>query len=359
MGTMFDIVVYHASRQDAERAIDSALTEIVRLDAVMSDFKADSDLSRLNRDGHAGAVAVDPSVYAVIEQSLMFSRRSGGAFDVTIAPLLKTWRKSAAEGRRPSAGEIAQARSCVGYQRIDLVAPDRIGFRSDCLEIDLGGIGKGYAVDRAMAMLEAAGIRHALINAGTSSIAAIGAPPGRSGWPVILGVDRSAGRELLLKDSSVSTSQQDPASVFQDGGGNSQAPSPNSQRTASRSAVNALGVGGCPPLRVDGSDDTLRRGLAVAREECVRAKAEELGVAAGAIIDPARGAPAESRLSVSVVARNATMSDALSTTLVVLSVEQGRALLAQFPGVSAVWLSSTGQVHATYRESGLDLSMDN
>ena len=83
------------------------------------------------------------------------------------------------------------------------------------------------------------------------------------------------------------------------------------------------------------------------------------GVAAGAIIDPARGAPAASRLAVTVVAPSATVSDALSTTLVLLSIEQGRALLAQFPGVSAVWLSSAGQVHATYRESGLDLSMDN
>ena len=76
----------------------------------------------------------------------------------------------------------------------------------------------------------------------------------------------------------------------------------------------------------------------------------------GAIIDPVRGAPAESRLSVSVVARSATASDALSTTLLVLSVEQGRALLERFPNVSAVWLSATGEVHATYRQSELELS---
>ena len=76
----------------------------------------------------------------------------------------------------------------------------------------------------------------------------------------------------------------------------------------------------------------------------------------GAIIDPVRGAPAESRLSVSVVARTATMSDALSTTLLVLSVEKGRALLERFPSVSAVWLLATGEVHATYRQPEFELS---
>ena len=81
----------------------------------------------------------------------------------------------------------ATARRCVGYEKIETSAPDRIRFRSDCVEIDLGGIGKGYAVDRAIAVLKAAGIRHALVNAGGSSIAAIGAPPGTKGWPVRLG----------------------------------------------------------------------------------------------------------------------------------------------------------------------------
>ena len=94
MGTMFDIVVYHASREEAERAIEKAMDEIVRLDQVMSDFEADSDLSRLVREGRRGVVPVDPSLYEVIQESLMFSRRSGGKFDVTIAPLLKTWKRA-------------------------------------------------------------------------------------------------------------------------------------------------------------------------------------------------------------------------------------------------------------------------
>ena len=204
MGTMFDIIVYHASRPDAERAIEKAMEEIVRLDHVMSHYKADSSLSKLNREGGTGFVAVEPSLYEVIQESISFSRHSGGAFDVTIAPLLRTWKNAYAEGRSPTANEISEARRCVGYEKIETIAPDRIRFRSDCVELDLGGIGKGYAVDRAIAMLKSDGIRHALVNAGGSSITAFGAPPGTKGWQVTVG----ARKVLLLRDSSMSTSQQ-------------------------------------------------------------------------------------------------------------------------------------------------------
>lgn len=204
MGTMFDIIVYHSSRPDAERAIDKAMNEIVRLDQVMSHYKADSNLSKLNREGGRGFVVVEPSLYDVIQESIWFSRHSDGAFDVTIAPLLRAWKEAHADGRRLSAREISVAKQCVGYEKMEVVAPDRIRFRSNCVEIDLGGIGKGYAVDRAIAMLKADGIQRALVNAGGSSITSIGAPPGTKGWPVTVG----ARKVLLLRDSSMSTSQQ-------------------------------------------------------------------------------------------------------------------------------------------------------
>jgi FAD:protein FMN transferase len=210
MGTMFDIVVYHASRAEAERAIERAMAEIVRLDRVMSHFKADSDLSKLVRDARNRFVTVEPSLYEVLEESLVFSRRSGGKFDVTVAPLLRVWNEAHAKGRSPSAAEIADAQRCVGYEKIETSAPNRIRFHSDCLEIDLGGIGKGYAVDRALASLRNAGMRHALVNAGSSSIAAIGSPPGGNGWPVDL-TAAPGSKVLLLRDNSMSTSQQSPS----------------------------------------------------------------------------------------------------------------------------------------------------
>lgn len=299
MGTMFNIIVYHPSAAQAARAIERAMTEIVRLDGVMSHYKADSDLSRLNREGRAGFVAVEPSLYEVIEESLVFSRRSGGTFDVTIAPLLRIWKEAHAAGRTPSAGEISEAARCVGYELIETAVPDRVRFRSDCLELDLGGIGKGYAVDRALAVLRSEGVRHAMVNAGGSTIAASGAPPGKRGWPIQLGAAVSGSTTLLLRDRSISTSQQNLVSAV---------------------------------LEAAGS---------------------------GEIIDPHSGAPTPQRTAISVVTATATASDALATTLVMLPMEEGTKLLEQFADVSALWISPAGMLQRAYRASGLQLADSN
>ena len=296
MGTMFDVIVYHSPRGDAERAIQKAFDEITRLDQVLSHFKPDSDLSKLVREARKGFVAVEPSLYEVLQQSILFSQRSGGKFDVTIAPLLRTWQEAHARGHRPSDAEIDAARRCVGYEKIEVAAPGRIRFASDCVEIDLGGIGKGYAVDRAIAVLKAAGVQHALVNAGSSSIAAIGAPPGRRGWPVRLGASVSGRTTLLLRDASISTSRQNFLPFESEAG------------------------------------------------------------AFGEILDPQTGAPAGSRLAVSVVAASAAVSDALSTTLLILSSGEAATLLEQCGDVSALWMSADGKLQSSYRSSQLLLS---
>jgi FAD:protein FMN transferase len=285
MGTMFDIVAYHPSREDAERAVVLAMAEIARLDQVMSHFKADSDLAKLVREAPGGFVTVEPSLYAVLQESMTFSRLSGGRFDVTIAPLLRAWRVAREEGRRPTTAEISAARRCVGFEKIEARDPDRIRLHSDCLDIDLGGIGKGYAVDRATSMLRAAGIRHATINAGSSSIAFIGTAPGRQGWPTRLPGNASGPGTLWLKDLTISTSQQN-----------------------------------------------------------------------GEILDPSTGVPAASEMTVSVIAPSATVSDALSTTLLVLSVREGRKLLSDFSHVSAFWISPAGELKTAHRASEVGLS---
>jgi thiamine biosynthesis lipoprotein len=201
--------------------------------------------------------------------------------------LLKTWKQAREEGRSPSAAELADARQCVGYEKIELRPPDRIRLRSDCLEMDLGGIGKGYAVDRALGVLKAAGIQHAMINAGTSSIASIGSSPGHQGWPVRLNAPVGGRQTLLLRESSISTSEQSPS---------------------------------------------------------------------GHIVDPRTGAPTKNRLTVSVVAPTATVSDALSTTVLLLPIEDGKKVLSEFADVSALWMTGTGKRKAAFGESRLPLS---
>jgi thiamine biosynthesis lipoprotein len=292
MGTMFDIAVYHPARAPAERAIEAALTEIVRLDQVLSHYNADSDLSKLVRSSRGRIVTVDPALYDVLDKALEMSRRSGGSFDVTIGPLVRIWEAAHASGRVPSAEAIAEAKRCVGYEKVQLVAPDRVQLDSNCLSIDFGGIGKGYAVERALRILEGAGIAHAVINAGQSSIAAIGHPADRAGWPVMAGPDGSAMPEIELRNSSLSTSRQ------------ARVPFGGAER----------GYGG--------------------------------------IIDPARGRPVESSVMVVVRAESATEADALSTTLVVLSIDEGKRLLEGFPRASALWISAGGTVVARHRDVG-------
>ena len=280
MGTMFDIVAYDARRDEAARAMERALDEVARLDRVLSHFKPESDLSRVMREGRGAFVRVDPDLHDVLALSLETSRRSGGVFDVTIAPLLRVWKAAYESDRNPTAAEIAQARRCVGYGFVELEPPDRVRLHSECVELDLGGIGKGYAVDRAIAVLQRAGIRNAVVNAGSSSIAAIGGGPDGQGWLVRLGW-----QEERLRDATFSTSQQ--------------------------AYVNA------PALL-------------------------------GETMDPRTGAPAENRLAVSVIASTAALSDALSTTLLILPIEEGKTMLAQYPDVSAAWVSRKGDVLHVY-----------
>src|SRR5437667_6513431 len=149
MGTVFEIVAYDASPARASAAIDDAFQEIVRLDGIMSNYKSGSDLSQLNRTAHFHAETVPTDLYNVIEESLRYSRLSGGKFDITVGPLVSFW-KAVNRGDAPSSADEKMLQSCVGYQKIVPTPPDRVEFRSPCLQIDLGAIGKGYAVDRAV-----------------------------------------------------------------------------------------------------------------------------------------------------------------------------------------------------------------
>jgi thiamine biosynthesis lipoprotein len=288
MGTMFDVAAYHSSAPQAERAIDRALAEVVRLDHVMSHFEPDSDLSKLLHEGRTGSVSVDPALYDVLGQSVDLSRRSGGSFDVTIGALVRIWQAAQTGGRTPGPESIAEAKRCVGYDKLRLTPPDLVRIDSACLFIDLGAIGKGYAVERAIRILQGAGIRDAVVNAGQSSIAAIGHQPERAGWLVDLGIRDTEAGDIELRDSSISTSRQ--ARI--------------------------------PLLRGDR--------------------------AYGDIIDPARGRPVTSSMTVIVRMASATHADALSTTLLLMPIEQGKRLLDTFPGAAALWLSDTGRILASH-----------
>ena len=284
MGTVFEIAAYDQSSEHASNAIEKAFQEIVRLDDLLSNYKPDSALTNLNRSAHFHAEKVPPDLYRVIDQAVQFSRLSDGKFDISIAPLVNLWKAALRGEGTPSRAQQEEVRGCVGYEKIEITPPDQISFRSSCLQLDLGAIGKGYAADRAAEVLHALGIRDALINAGGSTILAMGSPPHQTAWLVHLrDPSNKIDPQVMLKDESVSTSEQTAPSLL-------------------------------------GNDSP------------------------GHIIDPDTGMPLKTVFAVSAASKTATVSDALSTTLLLLGPTKGTALIKNTAGISAIWISQDAQV---------------
>lgn len=284
MGTVFEIAAYAESSEKGSAAIAKAFEQIVRMDDLMSNYKPESALNKLNRSAHFQAQKVPPDLYRVIEQAVQFSRLSGGKFDITVAPLVNLWKATLSGDSLPSLSQRQQAEECVGYEKIEFTPPDQITFRSSCMQLDLGAIGKGYAVDRAGEMLYSYGIHNALINSGGSTILALGSPPGKPGWLVHLrDPSHKIDPYVMLKDQSVSTSEQTAVSLL----------APES---------------------------------------------------AGHIIDPATGRPLDTEFAVSVITSSGTPSDGLSTTLLLLGPKVGKALVDGMGNVSAIWVSPKAEI---------------
>src|SRR5437867_3228765 len=154
MGCAYAIVAYGRDGAALPGIVDAAFDEVDRIDRLMSHYKPDSALSRLNRDAAGAPVTVDPELFGLIAESLRYSRESDGAFDITVGPLMKAWGFFRGGGRVPRNDELADLRDRVGYAHVVLDASQRtIRFDRPGVELDLGGIAKGYAVDRVVGLL--------------------------------------------------------------------------------------------------------------------------------------------------------------------------------------------------------------
>jgi len=210
MGTTFVIVLYGRDRGALEAAARAALDEAQRLDRLLSNYIPTSEWSEVNRTAAEGPVGVSAELFDLLSACLEYSRRSGGAFDITIGPLMKVWGFYKGEGVLPGAAAVSTARQNVGYRHVQLDAAHRtVRFDRPGIEIDPGGIGKGYAVDRMVAVLERHGVEMALVSAGGSSMYGLGAPADRpEGWAVPIRAPGSAlaATTIDLKNASLSTS---------------------------------------------------------------------------------------------------------------------------------------------------------
>ncbi len=214
MGSEFRIACYAPETASAANAVMAAFDEARRIDAFLSNYKPDSELSRINREAGGRAVAISQEMTDLLAACLRYHRASEGAFDITVGALVETWGFFRGDGKMPSRWSLWLARRKVGSRHIELDRAKRtVRFLRSGLRLDPGGIGKGYAVDRAVDALREYGIERALVSAGTSSIYALGAPPGDPrGWTVSIrdpsGSSASAG-EIALKDRSLSSSGSD------------------------------------------------------------------------------------------------------------------------------------------------------
>lgn len=183
MNTRFEILLQGDDPVSLRAAGEEALDEIERLEAQLSLFRPTSEIARINRDASLGPVRVSPNVFRLLAQAAALSAATGGAFDPSIGPLVACWGFHGRAGRVPDPAAIAAARERVGMSAVELdPTAFTVRFARPGMTIDLGAIGKGHAIDVAIATLCEAGIRAAFLHGGTSSSAGMGHPPDAPGW---------------------------------------------------------------------------------------------------------------------------------------------------------------------------------
>lgn len=211
MGTAYSVVVYGDDRVKLDVAVEGAFDELQRLDELLSNFKPGSEWSEVNRDGAERPVRVSSELFQLLSACQRYSRESEGAFDISVGPLMKLWGFYKGNGRLPHRAEVQAVMARIGYRHVDLdAAGQTVRFDRKGVELDPGGIGKGYAVDRMLRVLKDYGITTALVSGGGSSIYALGAPPSDArGWKIDIKDPKAPGKvmeSVYLKNESLSTS---------------------------------------------------------------------------------------------------------------------------------------------------------
>jgi thiamine biosynthesis lipoprotein len=289
MGTFACVVAVAADSNTAKRCIEAAFAEIEEVEKRMSYHKSDSEISELNRDGFRRAVKVSKSTYEVLQRSIEFSELSGGAFDVTVGPLVDLWHSAEDANSLPTDAELQQARSRVGYDKLILDANETsVRFAVEGMRVDLGGIAKGYALDKAVEAMQKGGAVGGMVDIG-GEIRCFGSPPaGQKNWRIGL---------------------QDPDKA--------------------KDGFDA----GTPLLVLHLTD------AAIATSGHYRRFVTIGGKRYSHIVDPKSGHSSESLASVTIICPSSIYADALSTAVTVMGKEKGLALIEQMPGVEAILIT--------------------
>lgn len=279
MGTQFRLIFYAPSKTEADKAARAAFDRIADLDKKMSDYQATSELMQLCQKAGGEPVKVSDDLFKVLTKAEEVSRLSGGAFDVTVGPIVKLWRLSFRSERLPEKEKLAGALARVGYEKVHLDAKKQtVKLDKAGMLLDLGGIAKGYAADEGLAVLTKAGFARALV-AASGDIAVGDAPPGEKGWTVaiepLVKDSKKAAKKLVLENAAVSTSGD--------------------------------------------------------AEKYVEIE----GIRYSHIVDPKTGLGLTEHMSATIIARRGIDADSLTKVLCVLGPDKGMAIIDKLEGVSA------------------------
>jgi thiamine biosynthesis lipoprotein len=297
MATRFEILLPGEDVVSLRAAGEEALNEIERLEAQLSLFKPASEISRVNSRAAREPVRVTPAVFELLQHAKRLTEQTGGAFDVTIAPLMRCWGFMGGSGQLPRPEEVAAARESVGMHLVHLDAREfTVRFERAGVMIDLGAIGKGYAIERAVDILREAAVASALLHGGTSTVYGLGHPAEADGWKVEI---------------------------------------PSPQRAALASAEqSSLSCGDNKELATSKPFATVSLCDASLSVSAVWGKSFTAnGCTYGHIIDPRTGQPANRAVLSAVALDSATETDALSTALLTVGPDGHDQIAALRPGM--------------------------
>ena len=285
LDTLVEITVAAGNEQKAHKAVSTAYEEIRRIEALLSRYHHSSQIYKVNQHAAEGAVEVDRETAKIVRRSLQYAELTHGAFDITIGPVIDLWGIGTEHERVPGAAELQAVLEYVDYRKIEIRGEQEIRLLSPGMKLDLGGIAKGYSIDRAIDVLQRHGITSALLNAG-GDIRCLGTKPDGRPWRIGIKDPRESGilGVIQLEDMAVATSGDYERAFFQD------------------------------------------------------------NIRFHHIFDPHTGTPARGCRSVTILAKTAEVADVIATAAFIMGVQRGLEFIEEQPDIEGMIIRSDGEI---------------
>lgn len=302
MGTQIGLIFYAPENVDAEAVAKSVFQRIDDLNATLSNYIANSELNNLGKSTNI-EVGVSHDLFHILKMSVVYAKNTDGAFDITLGPLINLWKAALKQGRLPTEEEIASALERTGYRNIEFPTDRSVILHKTGMQLDLGGIGKGFAADEAIKVLQENGINAALVDMG-GDITVSGPPPHKEYWVLGFGYFNEGGDEVFnkikLRNQAIATS----GDLYQ---------------------------------------YTLIDGKRYSH-----------------IIDPKSGRALSNRIQVTTMAPNGTIADAYASALSVLGIKEGKGIVKETAGLEVFMVENIpGQYERWSTPGFLDHILEN